>query len=123
MTGALRITERRHDDVVVLDLDGRLVAEEGDRPFAERIEKCLRAGAKNVLVNLRDVSYIDSAGVGMLVAKFVTTRRQGGRLKLVHLNDRTGRVLGIARLLTVFEVFDSESDALASFQPQPGTAS
>jgi anti-sigma B factor antagonist len=119
MTGPIRITERRHDDVLVLDLAGRLVAEEGDRPFAERVETLLRAGSNKVLVNLRDVSYIDSAGVGMLVAKFVTARRQGGCLKLMHLNDRTGRVLEIARLLTVFEVFDSEPEALASFRPAP----
>jgi anti-sigma B factor antagonist len=120
VTGPIRITERQRDDVLVLDLVGRLVADEGDRPFAERVEKCLRAGSRKVLVNLRDVSYIDSAGVGMLVAKFVTTRRQGGCLKLMQLNDRTGRVLEIARLMTVFEVFDSEPEALASFHASPG---
>jgi len=75
----------------------------------------LASGRKHFIINLRDVNYIDSAGVGVLVAKMLSVRRAGGDMKLLHLTARSNRVMTITKLLTVFEAFDDEQDAIRSF--------
>ena len=113
---ALRIVERVVDGIAILDMTGRLVLDEGDATFREHIDDLLARGQTQIVLNLKDVSYIDSAGVGVMVAKFLTMRRAGGDLKLLHLTPRSNRVMTITKLLTVFEAFDSEEDAVRSFK-------
>ena len=117
MAPRITISERRIGDVTILDLHGRLVLDEGDTSCVERIDRLTRQGCIQIVVNLQDVSYIDSAGVGALVSKYVTLRRRGGNLKLLCLSERVRHVISIAQLLGVFESFESEELAVRSFAP------
>jgi anti-sigma B factor antagonist len=119
MSPRITISERRIGDVTILDLRGRLVFDEGDTSCAERIDHLIREARIQIVVNLQDVSYIDSAGVGALVSKYVTLRKRGGNLKLLCLSERVRHVLSIAQLLGVFEWFESEELAVRSFAPVP----
>jgi anti-sigma B factor antagonist len=122
MAPRITISERRIGDVTILDLHGRLVFDEGDTSCAERIDRLIKQGRLQIVVNLQDVSYIDSAGVGALVCKFVTLRKRGGDLKLLCLSDRVRHVISIAQLLGVFDSFESEELAVRSFAPVHPTA-
>jgi anti-sigma B factor antagonist len=115
MTSPLQIVERRANSVTILELSGRLIVDEGDRTLRDCVDSLVSSGRTHLLVDFRNITYVDSGGVGALVSKYLTVRKTGGQLKLMHLNRRSGRVLQIARLLEVFEVFDSEMDALRSF--------
>jgi anti-sigma B factor antagonist len=110
------LNARRLDDVVIMDLSGRITMGEGTLIVRERIKKLLDAGDRKFLLNLSDVDYIDSSGLGELVTSFTTVRNQGGQLKLLNLTRRVQDLLQITKLLTVFEVFDSESEALKSLK-------
>jgi len=110
------LNARRLDDVVILDLSGRITMGEGTLIVRERIKKLLDAGDRKFLLNLSDVDYIDSSGLGELVTSFTTVRNQGGQLKLLNLTRRVQDLLQITKLLTVFEVFDSESEAIKSLK-------
>ena len=112
----LRVAERVVDGVTILDLTGRLVLDEGDAIFRERVADLLARGRNHQIVNLQNVTYIDSAGVGVLVAKLLSVRRAGGDMKLLHLTPRSNRVMTITRLLTVFEAFNDEQEAVKSFK-------
>jgi anti-sigma B factor antagonist len=112
---SLKIAERVVNAITILDISGRLVLDEGDVTFRDYIEDLLARERLQILLNLRDVSYIDSAGVGMMVAKYLTVRRAGGDMKLLHLTPRSNRVMSITKLLTVFEAFDDEEKAVRSF--------
>lgn len=114
----MQIIERRIGDVIVLDLTGRFV-ESRENDFMNTMDRLVRLGRRKVLLNFDGVSYIDSAGLGMLVAKYVTVNKRDGRLKLCNLHHRSLRVLDITRLLTIFESYDSESDAIESFAGKP----
>jgi anti-sigma B factor antagonist len=114
----LAIGETHAGDVTLLTLAGRLVADEEDTFFADRVNKLLAAGRIRIVADLREVSSIDSGGVGTLVAKLLSARRRGGDLRLLRPSDRSRRVLEITRLIEVFQVFESEDEALASFGPQ-----
>ena len=116
VTPTLRMVERIVDDVTILDMSGRLVLDRGDVEFRDCINSLLDRGRKLILLNLRDVTYIDSAGVGMMVAKMIGLRRAGGDMKLLHLTARSHRVMTITRLLTVFEAFEDEEAAVRSFK-------
>jgi anti-sigma B factor antagonist len=118
MAAQLNIRETRAGDVTVLELTGRLVADEEDVIFASEVNRLIAAGRIQIVADLRDVSSLDSGGVGTLVAKLLSARRRGGDLRLLHLTDRTRRVLEITRLLGVFQVFDSADDAIRSFSRQ-----
>lgn len=115
----MTLTERRVGDVTVLDLNGRLVLEEGDAVLRERVRALTDEGRLKILLNLRDVTYIDSCGIGVLIAKFVSVRRKGGDVRMVHLTTRSRRLMEISKLLNVFRIFDSEADAVASFTGEP----
>jgi anti-sigma B factor antagonist len=115
MAAQLKITRRPVGDVMVLDLVGRLEIGDGDIEFAACLDELIRAEKRKVVVNLRDVVHIDSGGIGVLVSKQASLRRRGGDLRLLHLPDSTHRALAVTRLLTVFDTFRSESDAIASF--------
>lgn len=112
----LEITERAVGDVTVLRLSGRLVLEGRDSPLVARLDGLAQEGRIRLVLDLRDVRYIDSAGLGLLVAKFVSLRRRGGDLRFVHLSQRSEHLMGITNLSTVFPIFESDEDAIRSFQ-------
>ena len=111
----MEIRERTIDDLTILDLKGRLVAGDGDDVFREAIDRLVGQDRTKVLLNLDEVPYIDSGGLGVLVSKLVTLRRRNGQLKLCNLRPRASKVLEITRLLTIFETFASEADGIKSF--------
>jgi anti-sigma B factor antagonist len=109
------IVERTVSDVIVLDLKGKMTLGEGDELLKDKINSLLSDGRKKLVLNLEGVPYIDSAGLGEIVRTFTTVSRQGGKLKLLNLTKRIEDLLSITKLLTVFETFDSEADAIKSF--------
>jgi anti-sigma B factor antagonist len=110
------LNARRLDDVVILDLSGRITMGEGTLILRERIQKLLQAGDRKFLLNLADVDYIDSSGLGELVSSFTAVRNSGGLLKLLNLTKRVQDLLQITKLLTVFEVFNNEAEALKTMK-------
>jgi anti-sigma B factor antagonist len=112
----MQIEERSAGDVTVLDLKGKMTLGEGDELLRDKINSLIQQGRRKVVLNLEDVPYIDSAGLGEIVRTYTTVSRQGGNLKLVNLTKRITDLLSITKLLTVFETFDTESEALKSFQ-------
>ena len=112
----LLIIDRSLDDVVILDLTGRITIGEGTLLVRERIEKLLGRGDRKFLLNLADVDYIDSSGLGELVSAFTTVHNQDGILKLLGLTYRVRDLMQITKLLTVFDVYDDETEALKSFR-------
>ncbi len=113
------IKERVVKGVSILDLSGKIVLGEGDVQVKERIKDLLADGQRRVLLNLAEVNYIDSAGLGTLISSYTTAKREGGSLKLVNLTKRIQDLLAITKLITVFETFDNEAEALDSFSSQP----
>jgi anti-sigma B factor antagonist len=111
------IKERVVEGVSVLDLSGKIVLGEGDGQVRDRIKDLLSDGQRRILLNLGDVNYIDSAGLGALISSYTTTKREGGQLKLVNLTRRIQDLLAITKLITVFDTYDDEKEALASFTP------
>jgi anti-sigma B factor antagonist len=111
----MQITERTAGDVTILDISGRLTWMEGDETFKTKIADLVERGKLKILLNLANVTYIDSAGVGALVGRYVSLARQGGALKLLNLTSRSHKVMVITRLNKVFESFDDEATALSSF--------
>ena len=112
----MQIEERSAGDVTLLDLKGKMTLGEGDELLKDKINSLIHQGQKKLLLNLEGVPYIDSAGLGEIVRTYTTVSRQGGSLKLVNLTKRITDLLAITKLLTVFETFDSEKDAVASYQ-------
>src|SRR6202048_3605491 len=112
----MQIEERAVGDVVVLDLKGRVTLGEGDELLKDKVNSLINRGFKKIVLNLAEVPYIDSAGLGEIVRTYTTVSRQGGSLKLLNLTKRISDLLSITKLLTVFETFDAESEAIKSFQ-------
>ena len=112
---SMTITERRIGDVTILRLGGRVVFGDGAPELRARINDLLDEARLKFLLDLRDVTYIDSFGVGVIAAKYVSVRRKGGDVKMLQLSPRTQRVMGISGLLKIFETFESEEDGLRSF--------
>jgi anti-sigma B factor antagonist len=111
----MRIVERRIGDVTILQLIGRLELETGDIILRDTINRLVESGQVKLVLDMKEVTRLDSAGIGMLVSKFLTARRQGGAIKLVHLTNRSGHLMDITRLSTVFEIFEDEDQAVRSF--------
>ncbi|HLG17204.1 MAG TPA: STAS domain-containing protein [Blastocatellia bacterium] len=111
----MEIKERVVEGVSVLDLSGKIVLGEGDMQVKERIKDLLADGQRKILLNLGDVSYIDSAGLGALISGYTTVRREGGQLRLINLTKRIQDLLAITKLITVFDTFDNEKAAIDSF--------
>ena len=111
----MQIEERAVGDVIVLDLKGKITLGEGDELLKDKVNSLVNQGHKKIILNLADVPYIDSAGLGEVVRTYTTVSRQGGSLKLLNLTKRITDLLSITKLLTVFETFDSENDAVRSF--------
>jgi anti-sigma B factor antagonist len=112
---ALRAGVTDVGEVTVLDLEGRLVLDDGDAVFRESINDLIARGRLKIVVNFERVTYIDSAGIGVLIGRYLGVRRRGGDMKLAHLTTRATRVMTITQLLSVFEVYDSVDEAVASF--------
>jgi anti-sigma B factor antagonist len=111
----LTIEERQAGDVTVLVLAGQMVLDDGDLVFGKRIRDLVDRGRARVVLDLGGVTYIDSAGVGMLVAKMKTLKDRGGDMRLLHLNRRAESLFGMLKLLVVFETFQDEAAAVRSF--------
>jgi anti-sigma B factor antagonist len=114
---SLEIQQREREGIIILDLKGRLVVGEPIASLRERIRELGDRGSNNVVLNLQDVDYIDSTGLGGLVISYTTLKRAGGALKIVNLSQRTIELLVLTKLSTVFEVFSDEQDAVNSFFP------
>jgi anti-sigma B factor antagonist len=112
----MQIEERKVGEVTILDLKGKITLGEGDEALKDKINSLVHQNQKRILLNLEGVPYIDSAGLGEVVRTYTTVSRQGGQLKLVNLTKRITDLLSITTLLTVFETFDTEQEALKSFK-------
>lgn len=112
----MQISERQSGSVTVLDLSGKVTLGEDSTLLKDKLQSLLHQGRKNLVLNLAEVSYVDSAGLGALVSAYTTVTREGGSLKLVNVTKRLQDLLSITKLLTVFETFDSEDEALRSFR-------
>ncbi len=111
----LEITEHTTGDVTVLQLTGRLVGEDGDASLGELVDQLLHQNRLRLVLDLALVTYIDSAGLGLLVARYVRFRRRGGDVRLVSLTERSHHLMAITNLTRVFATFDSQADAVRSF--------
>ena len=111
----MQIDERSAGDVTVLDLKGRMTMGEGDELLKDKVNSLILQGRKKLVLNLADVPYVDSAGLGEIVRTYTTVTKQGGNLKLANLTKRITDLLSITKLLTVFDTYDSEADAVRSF--------
>lgn len=111
----MEIEQRPSGDVVILDLKGKLTIGSGDELLKDKINSLIQQGHKRLLLNLAAVPYVDSAGLGAIVSSYTTVSREGGSLKLLGLTSRIEDLLAITKLLTVFDTYESESDAVASF--------
>jgi anti-sigma B factor antagonist len=112
---SVKMTTRQVGDVTVIDAAGRITLGEGASTFRDSIRDLAASGQKKLLLNLADVSYIDSSGIGEMVSGFTTIANQGGSMKLLNLTKRVKDLLQITKLYTVFEVFDDEAAAVRSF--------
>jgi anti-sigma B factor antagonist len=111
----MKASSRRVDGVTILDLSGRITLGEGSVVLRDQIRDLLGKGEKKLLLNLGDVTYIDSSGIGELVSAFTTVRNQGGELKLLNLTKKVHDLLQITKLYTVFDVKDDEASAVKAF--------
>ena len=113
---SVKISTRQVDGVTVLDTSGRITLGEGSVQLRDAVRDLLSKGQKHILLNLGDVNYIDSSGIGELVSAFTTVKNQGGELKLLNLTRKVHDLLQITKLYTVFDVKDDEASAIASFK-------
>ena len=112
----LNIRERQAGDVTILDLEGKITIGEGSVSLRSAIRRLIEEGKKKILLNLAGVGYVDSSGIGELVSSYTTINREGGQLKLLKLTQKIKDLLTITKLLTVFDVYTDEAEALNSFQ-------
>jgi anti-sigma B factor antagonist len=111
----LQIEERQADDVTVLNLTGEITADGGDVVFGKRVDELIAKKQVKIVINLAGVTYIDSAGVGMMVAEMKIVRQAGGALKLANLTSRSHHLLAMMKLRLVFDIFEDEEAAVRSF--------
>ena len=112
---ALKMTDREVDGVSIVALDGRIVLGEESNALREKVKSMMAAGKKKVVLNMDNITFIDSAGLGTLVAAHHSVKTQGASLRLCHLGSKFQEVLQITKLLTVFDVYKTEAEAVASF--------
>ena len=111
----MEIAERSAGEVTILDVTGKMTLGEGDEILKDKVHSLSLQGRKKIILNLAGVPYIDSAGLGEIVRTYTTVSREGGSLKLLGLTKRITDLLSITKLLTVFETYDNEADAVRSF--------
>jgi anti-sigma B factor antagonist len=112
----LNINERQAGDVTVLDMSGKITIGEGSVALRTAIRRVLEEGKRRILLNLGGVSYIDSSGIGELVSSYTAINKEEGQLKLLNLTQKLQDLLAITKLLTVFDVYENEAEALNSFK-------
>jgi anti-sigma B factor antagonist len=112
---SMKVQTRQVDGVTVLDLSGRITLGEGSVTLRDAIRDVMAKGSKSILLNLGDVNYIDSSGIGELVSAFTSVRNSGGELKLLNLTKKVKDLLQITKLYTVFDIKDDEASAIAAF--------
>src|SRR3982750_2765146 len=112
----LNIAERQAGDVTVLDMSGKITIGEGSVALRSAIRRLLEEGKKKILLNLAGVGYMDSSGIGELVSSHTAITKEEGQLKLLNLTDKLESLLAITKLLTVFDVYENESEALNSYK-------
>ncbi|HEX5708860.1 MAG TPA: STAS domain-containing protein [Pyrinomonadaceae bacterium] len=112
----LNIRERQAGDVTILDMDGKITIGEGSVSLRSAVQRLMKEGKKKILLNLANVSYVDSSGIGELVSSYTTITNGGGQLKLLNLTQKIQGLLAITKLLTVFDSYDDEASALNSFK-------
>jgi anti-sigma B factor antagonist len=112
---SMKIKTRQVDGVTIMDCSGRITLGEGSVTLRDAVRDLLGKGSKQILLNLGDVTYIDSSGIGELVSAYTTVKNQGGDLKLLNLTKKVHDLLQITKLYTVFDVKDDEASAVASF--------
>ena len=111
----LNISERQAGDVTILDMEGKVTIGEGSVALRSAIRNLLGEGKKKILLNLAGVGYVDSSGIGELVSSFTAVNKESGQLKLLNLTQKIQDLLAITKLLTVFDVFENEGEALSSY--------
>ena len=111
----INISERQAGDVTILDLDGKVTIGEGSVALRNAIRRLLGEGKSKILLNLAGVGYIDSSGIGELVSSYTAINKEGGQLKLLKLTQKLQDLLTITKLLTVFDAYDDEAEALSNF--------
>lgn len=119
----MQIARRTEGDITILDLQGRLTLGKGHERLRDEVKDLLHQGHRKLVLNLEDVPYVDSWGLGELVKTYTAVTHLGGVLKLVNLGTRVRNLLTITRLSTVFDTFESEPEAIGSFLPAPPTES
>ncbi len=112
----LQIEERRTGDVTILVLSGEMLVDDGDLALRQRIHELIAQGHVRILLDLAAVSHVDSAGMGMMVAKQKTVREHHGDVKLLHVTTRSQRLLALMKLASMFEMFEDEAEAVNSFR-------
>ena len=112
----MNIGQRRVGDITIIDLQGNVMFEDGDVELRGAIASVLETGGKKIVLNMGEVPYLDSAGLSELVRSFVAVNKRGGRVVLFDLTRKVHDLLSIAKLLTIFETFESEAEALRSFE-------
>ena len=112
----MKVNQRQRDGVTILDLKGKITLGTGDIALRNAVQDALNGGARHIVLNLREVSTIDSSGVGELVSSYTTVVNRGGKLRLAGLPSKVTDILQITQLITVFEVYDDEDAAVASFR-------
>ncbi len=111
----MTINERKSGDVTILDVDGKILLGEGDVQLKRKIDELIERKETKLVINLANVPYMDSGGLGEIVRSYTTVKRAGGELKLLNATKRISDLLTITKLITVFEVFETEADAVKSF--------
>jgi anti-sigma B factor antagonist len=111
----MKIVEREVGNVTILDLKGKILIGEGDDALRDAVTRVVQSGKTKILLNLGEVPYVDSAGLGEIVRCYTTVSKNGGKLKLVNLTKKIQDLLAITKLLTVFETYDTEEEATRSF--------
>jgi len=112
----LNISERQAGDITILDMDGKVTLGEGSVALRTTIRRLLGEGKKKIILNLAGVGYVDSSGIGEFVSSFTAVNKEDGTLKLLNLTQKIQDLLAITKLLTVFDVFENEGEALSSFK-------
>lgn len=119
---SIKLNVRRAGDVEILDLSGRITLGEGSGLLRNTVKDLVSSGTRKVLLNLHDVTYIDSAGLGELVGSYATLTNMGGQVKLLHAQGKVSDMLAVTKLYTIFVSFTDENEALRSFQTSTATA-
>ncbi len=112
----MRIDSREKNGIIILDLQGKLMGGPDAEAFKNTITKLIDTGRKKVIVNLHNIDWINSTGMGILISGYTTMRRSGGDLCLLHVSDKIRSILYVTKLSTIFKCYDNEDDAVASYE-------